>query len=368
MRKKIFIIIGVVLLVFFGRLVVRTLKLSPVLFQLIFNREISLKKADHNINILLLGIGGGIHEGFDLTDTVIFASIDQTRNKATLVSIPRDLWIPDLSAKINTAYHQGEAKRKGGGIVLAKAVVSKVVNQPIDYILRIDFDGFVKAVDLVGGIDAVVDRNFDDYEYPIEGKENDTCGRTQDEVDKLATSSAQLEAFPCRYKHIHFDKGKIHMNGQTALEFVRSRHALGEEGTDFARSKRQEKVINALKNKVLSVETFLIPTKIVSLFDILQKSIDTNIKQDEYDDFIRLAQKMKNSNIKNATLDYGNESINRPGLLINPLISTEFDNQWVLIPRIGNGNYLEIQEYVECEIKVGSCPVPKTPKNLTNNL
>ncbi len=361
MRKKTFIIIGVVLLVFFGRLVVGTLKLSPVIFQLIFNHEISLKKADHNVNILLLGIGGGTHEGFDLTDTVIFASIDQIKNKATLVSIPRDFWIPDLSAKINTAYHQGEAKRKGGGLILAKAVVSKVVNQPIDYVLRIDFDGFVKAVELVGEIDVMVDRTFDDYEYPVEGKENETCGHTQEEVDLLATSSSQLEAFPCRYKHIHFDKGKIHMNGQTALEFVRSRHALGGEGTDFARSKRQEKVISALKNKILSVQTFLIPTKIVSLFDILQKSIDTNIKQDEYDDFIRLAQQMKNSNIQDTILDYGDENTNRPGLLINPPISTEFDNQWVLIPRIGNGNYLEIQKYVECEIKSTKCSILGKP-------
>lgn len=359
MHKKIILIAAGIIILLLLIITAPYLKYTSVFFQLLFNKEISLKKENNNVNLLLLGVGGGKHDGFDLTDTIIFTSIDQSKNKITLVSIPRDLWIPDLNTKINEAYHQGEVKKKGGGLILTKAVVSSVINQPVDYIILGDFEGFVKAVDLIGGIDVMVDKSFDDYEYPIEGKENDLCGHNQDEIQNLvATVSSQPEAFPCRYKKIHFEAGNQHMDGQTALEFVRSRHAKGEEGTDFARSRRQEKVISAFKDKVLTVETFLNPVKMLSLYDILKSSIVTNINQNEYDDFIKLAQKMKNAKIQSAVLDYGDEQKNRPGLLINPWISGEYKNQWVLIPRIGNGDFLEIQKYIYCEIKEGECPIP----------
>lgn len=373
LKKIIPIIIGVVLLVFIGKITIANINVFPFLFQLLFSRDISLKKTDGNINILLLGIGGGAHEGPDLTDTVIFGSIDQAKNKVNLISIPRDLWIPDLNAKINTAYESGESKTKGGGILITKKVVSKVLSQPIDYVVRIDFVGFVKAVDILGGIDVNVENSLDDYEYPISGKEDDLCGHTQDEIPMLATASSQLDAFPCRYMHIHFDKGLQHMDGKRALEFVRSRHAQGNEGTDFARSKRQELTIKAVKDKALSLNVLLNPTKLIGLYGTLQESIDTNIGEDEFDDFIRLFQKMsrragsssagKNLTIQSTVLDYGDEKNGRASLLINPPVSKEFNYAWVLIPRIGNGNFSEVQKYTDCEIKIGDCPISKKPLN-----
>jgi anionic cell wall polymer biosynthesis LytR-Cps2A-Psr (LCP) family protein len=73
---------------------------------------------------------------------------------------------------------QGELKRKGGGIALAKAAVGKITGQRIDYAVRIDFSGFVKAVDVVGGLDINVENSFDDYQYPVSGKEDDPCDKT----------------------------------------------------------------------------------------------------------------------------------------------------------------------------------------------
>jgi anionic cell wall polymer biosynthesis LytR-Cps2A-Psr (LCP) family protein len=147
------------------------------------------------------------------------------------------------------------------------------------------------------------------------------------------------------------------MDGETALQYVRSRHAQGDEGTDFARSRRQEKVIASFKDKVFALETILNPVKVIGLYSTLKDSVDTNILEEEIDDFIKLAQKMGKANIYSATIDYGNEKEKRSGLLVNPSISNEYGNQWVLIPRIGNGNFSEIQKYVECEIKVGNCPI-----------
>ena len=356
MRKKIFIVVGAILIL----IVIAIIQIStfyPILFQLLFNREIQLKKEDSNINILLLGTGGGQHEGPDLTDTIIFASINPVKNKVVLVSVPRDLWIAELNEKINTAYAVGNSKKKEGGIILIRAIVSRILNQPIDYVVKIDFDGFVRAVDLIGTLDINVERGFNDFQYPIYGKENDTCGHKEEELQALATASSQLEVFPCRYKSIRFDKGLQQMNGETALQFVRSRHATGEEGTDFARNKRQEKAIIAFKDKLLNIETLLNPVKLIGLYSTLKDSIDTNIKQEEIDDFVKLAQKMKNANVQSAILDYGDKEKKRQGLLINPPISKNYDNQWVLIPRIGDGNFSEIQKYVECEIKIGNCPI-----------
>lgn len=361
MRRKILIIIAASLLIIFGRILIDVIKLSPVFFQYLFSRDIVLKKSDENINLLLLGIAGGTHQGPNLTDTIILMSINPAENKVTLVSLPRDLWVPDVGGKINTAYAVGEGKRKGGGLILAKAVVAKILGQPIDYGLRIDFNGFVKAIDLVGGIEVDIERTLDDYEYPIAGKEDDPCGHTEEELITLATASSQLDAFPCRYKHIHFDKGRQSFNGEKALEFVRSRHAKGEEGTDFARSKRQEKVLVALKDKVFSIQTILNPGKIFGLYGILKDNLDTDIREEEFDDFARLAQKLKSAKITNAVLDYGDKEKNRPGLLMNPLPSPDYENQWVLIPRVGNGNFLEIQKYVECEIKKGNCSISVKP-------
>jgi len=361
MRKKIFIVIGVLLLIAIGVVIIQTSKFYPILFEILFNREIQLEKGDDNINILLLGTGGGTHQGPDLTDTIIFASISPAKNKVVLVSIPRDFWVPDLKAKINSAYAFGNSQRENGGLILIKAVVVKILNQPIDYAVKIDFNGFVEAVDLVGGLDVNVERTFDDFEYPIVGREDDLCGRKEEELQELATASSQLEAFPCRYTHIHLNKGIQHMDGETALQYVRSRHAQGDEGTDFARNNRQEKVIAAFKEKVFAPQTVLNPVKAIGVYSTLKDSIDTNIQEEEIDDFVKLAQKMENVIILSATFDYGDEKQKKPGLLVNPPISKEYGNQWVLIPRIGNGDFSEIQKYIECEIKIGNCPISQNP-------
>ena len=354
-RKRfllIFFVVLISLLIWFIASVGKYLKPA---YQLVFHKGIDLKKTqEQRINMLLLGIGGGTHDGPLLTDTIIFASIDQAHKRVTLVSIPRDLWMPDLQAKINTAYAYGEAKEKGGGLTLTKAAVQKITGQAIDYGFRIDFGGFVKAVDMIGGLDVTVERTFDDPEYPLSGKEQDTCGFTGEDFEKRATDEAQLDAFPCRYEHLHFVKGDQHMDGETALKFVRSRHAIGPEGTDFARSKRQEKVIKAFKDKVFSLGTLFNPVKVVGLVNTLQDSIDTDIKEDEYDDFIKLAQKMKDAKIQSAVIDIGNEEEHTAGLLMNPPVNEDYKFQWVIIPRAGAQDYTEIQGYISCVIKTGT--------------
>src|SRR5437667_4586827 len=110
-RKRVVIALLAFFLILAGIGLIKVAKYFPVLWQLLFQKEVQLKETkEKRVNVLLLGVGGGTHEGPDLTDTVIFTSIDPQNKKVTLVSIPRDFWIPDLNAKINAAYTFGEEK------------------------------------------------------------------------------------------------------------------------------------------------------------------------------------------------------------------------------------------------------------------
>lgn len=244
---------------------------------------------------------------------------------------------------------------------MAKSVISKITGQPIDYAIVVDFSGFVNAVDLIGGLDVNVENSFDDFEYPIAGREDDPCDNKPEDLEKLATASSQLEAFPCRYEHIHFDKGITHMDGETSLKFVRSRHAKGGEGTDFSRSQRQEKVIRAFMDKVFSPKIIINPAKLIGLYSAVEQSIDTDIAQAEFDDFIKLAQKFQKAKIESVVLDYGDRENDRGGLLTHPPISSMYNFEWVLVPRIGSDNYSEIQEFIRCELTQEECIVSQIP-------
>lgn len=364
MRKnKAIIALGVFVAILVLVVIAKTASFYPFLFQLIFEKEVKLKQAEpSNLNILLLGIGGGAHDGPNLTDTIILANINEGENKVTLTSIPRDLWVPDIDGynkKINEAYAKGELKKTGGGLTLADAVVEKVTGQSVDYAVRIDFNGFVRAVDTLGGLDIVVENTLDDYRYPISGKEDDPCGFSEEDIKEFtATVSAEREIsdkFSCRYKHLHFAKGEQHLSGEEALEFVRSRHGVNGEGSDFSRSKRQQKVITAFKDKIFSAQTLVSPGRIISLYDIVKDSIDTNIKQEEFDDFIRLAQKMRDAKITSFVIDTGDQITKRAGLLDEALFTEEYNFLSVLIPRIGNGDFSEIYQFIECKFSGKEC-------------
>jgi LCP family protein required for cell wall assembly len=315
-----------------------------------------------SINLLLLGVGGGTHDGPDLTDTIIFMHLDPAHKKIVLISLPRDLWIPDMQAKVNATYTLASNKNSGTGLAVSKSEIGTILGQHIDYGIKLDFDGFVQAVNILGGLDINVDRTFDDYEYPIDGQEDATCGLTQDQI---ASASAAVTAgtvdegdvFPCRFKHIHFDQGETHMDGETSLEYVRSRHALGPEGSDFARSKRQEKVISAFKTKLFSAGTLLNPVKMIDLINTIQGSLETDIKQSQYTTFISLAQQMKGAKISSAVIDDGDTENDQYGLLTNPPMSADYGYQWVLVPRLGPADYSEIQQYVSCQLAGENCTV-----------
>jgi polyisoprenyl-teichoic acid--peptidoglycan teichoic acid transferase len=322
----------------------------------------TLRSSDDRVNILLLGMAGGNHDGAYLTDSIIVASYNLKTKEIVMFSIPRDLWLENIKDKVNAAYEKGEFDDKNG-IKFAEDKIDDIMGLPIHYGIRIDFAGFAKAINLVGGVDVDVPHTFDDYEYPITGKERDLCGYSEKEFDvtpdlakelniatspakqkffvapdgKVATGSAE---FTCRYEHIQFSKGKVSLDGETALKFVRSRHGTNGEGSDFARSRRQQLVIDAFRRKVMSIPTLLNPQKIAELLVTFNKSIETDIPAEDYLLFINLAQEMQGTrSVVLGALENGTS------LFYNPPVSGEYYGAWVLIPK--DKDYGKISSFVK---------------------
>jgi LCP family protein required for cell wall assembly len=251
---------------------------------------------------------------------MIVASISLLKPKVTLVSIPRDVWIPEIRAKVNSAYYWGNQKEDNGGLSLAKSTVQPIIGDPIQYGLVIDFSGFKKVIDVLGGVSVNVQNSFVDNKYPIAGKENDLCNGDKE--------------YKCRYETIKFESGVVKMDGETALKFVRSRNAEGDEGTDLAREARQQLVINGIKEKVLSFEVLTSPTKISALIDAIKSSIETDMDVTAASAIAKTILKEK-PEIKSYLVP--------EELLFHPPVSTKYDNQYVFIPK--SGNWLEVQNW-----------------------
>lgn len=280
-------------------------------------------------NILVMGKAGGSHEGPDLTDTMLLISVGLDKPNITIVSLPRDLWIPEIRAKINSAYFWGkngspylDVSEMGGGISFSKIIAGEVTGTPIQYGAVVDFTAFKDIIDALGGIQVDVTHGFTDKLYPVAGREDDLCGGDT--------------TFACRYQTVTFNTGTQIMDGNTALIFVRSRHAEGDEGTDTAREARQQKIMEAVKKKIMSPWVFLSPKVDLAMLNVLKKYIETDMDS------------ASAAIIARKVVD-GSKSINQyliPNeLLSNPPISKIYDNQYVFIPKAGNGKWEEIQKW-----------------------
>ncbi len=309
-------------------------KLSPKWLWSIARDDTSLlKQYQGRTNIVILGIGGANHEGGDLTDTIMVVSVGLKSHDIALISVPRDVWIPTLKDKINSAYHYGEEKAKGGGLILAKSSVEEVVGIPIHYVALIDFSGFKEIIDVVGGIDVEVQDTFTDESYPIAGKENDEC-------------AGDLE-FKCRYETVTFTKGIEHMNGEQALKYVRSRYAKDENGTDFSRGKRQQAVLVSLKKKILEKQTWTDLNKVKLLYKAIDDATTTDMFLGEA--LLVARTSGKDIVIRSVGITQDEPQKNKKGLLINPP-QWKYDGRWVLIPK-QDDNFDKIKAYVECVVK-----------------
>ena len=305
-------------------------------------------------SILLLGYGGGTHDGGSLTDSIMLAQIDPREKEVELISIPRDLWVPLQingeeieNKKINEAYAIGSDNKKypnkkieftgkAGGGEMAKYVIEQVTGIKPNYFAAIDFDGFVKIINSLGGIDVRVNQTFDDPFYPIEELKNDTCGKSEEEMKALeATMSGDKleQQYVCRYENLHFDKGIQHMDGATSLKFARSRHSnIG--GGDFNRAERQKLVITAIRDKVINIGFI---SKIIPTIQTLTRHITTDVDFSTMSELITKFPEVADYKIISIALTDKN-------VLMNTKTST---GQFILSPKVGENNWSEIQEFIK---------------------
>ena len=306
----------------------------------------TLKETDGRTNILVLGSDKRSNDNRtgELTDTILVASIGKLDKDIVLISLPRDLWVKNskgYSSKINAVY--ASEKTDEEGIKELRGVIEEVLDIPIHYHAMVTFDLFKETVDALGGIQLTVDNSFTDYQYPIEGRESDTCGRSQEEIEKLMDTAPNV-LYPCRYEAVEFKSGSQTMNGETALKFVRSRKGTNNEGTDFARAKRQQKVIMAIKDKALSVQTLINPFKLKELYSAYANNVTTDVDFATVQSFYDLSQKISFDKITSIVLD-DRSSAESGGLLYAPEDKSLYNGAYVLVPK--TGDYSQIHAYVQ---------------------
>lgn len=277
-------------------------------------------KHDQRINILLVGYGGPGHDGPYLTDSVMVLSIRPGAREAVMVSLPRDLWvkIPALPrqgflyGKLNSAYAIGtdhasypnvrsEWKTDTGGGDLAAATVSQVIGAPIDYWIGLDFKAFRDVVNALGGVRVNVPAALDDPSFP------------------KGESTGMI--------HIHFDPGLQQLDGEHALEYARSR----ETTSDFDRSKRQQLIMLAVRQRVLSLNA--VP-RLFSLLTALQDNVRTSLRPAEMRQLAELASQLKERDIRHVGIDTSN--------LLRNTVSA--DGQYILVPL--DPTYATLQHYL----------------------
>ncbi len=211
---------------------------------------------DGNVNIALLGYGGGTHDGTYLTDAIIIASINPKKGTMSMLSIPRDLYIKKPLGnygKINSLYEQSYYRYKKDMDLAAKDVMGKLTEIsgiPISYYAFIDFAGFEKFIDSLGGVEIDVPDAIVDTAYP---------GENNSYITFSISSGTQI------------------LDGSTALKYARSRHST----SDFSRSMRQQAIIQAVMDKAFAAKTVLNPARAKEMYSNFTAFIKTNLSLSE---------------------------------------------------------------------------------------
>ena len=209
------------------------------------------------------------------SDTMILLTLDPLTRTAGILSIPRDTWvsIPGFThAKINTAYYLGEAhKLPGGGPGLAVKTVEQFLGVPINFYAQIDFEAFVRFIDEIGGVKINVPAEIT--------------------IDLLGDGSNTIKTLK---------PGTQVLPGEWALAYARNRKT--SEG-DFDRARRQQQVILAIRNRILSLDALpQLIQKAPTLYQELASGIHTNMSLEQAIRLALLAQKIPEGNIKQGVL------------------------------------------------------------------
>jgi polyisoprenyl-teichoic acid--peptidoglycan teichoic acid transferase len=268
-------------------------------------------------NLLIMGYGGAGHDGALLTDSMSVISMIPSTGHTTMISVPRDLWIqyPDNSGnynKLNAVYEYGAnfqntgQNRINGGNATAQKI-SQITGLNIKYWMTIDFAGFTDFINSLGGVNVYVQNTFT-ANYPINDDPNINAG----------------------WKTVTFKKGEQHMDGQTAIEYSRAREVISgdlAEGTDFARSARQQIVMKAALDEMKSTSSW---SRLYDEMNALKSAVYTNMS---LADLMLFAEKMNLNNPNTKKIGLSDSNVLQDGSLANgTYILQPLDGDWSKIP------------------------------------
>jgi LCP family protein required for cell wall assembly len=285
-------------------------------------------EGDGRVNILLMGVGGDENDAPDLTDTLMLVSIDPVNKTASLLSIPRDMWvtIPNVGKmKLNAAYETGKYRYLGkishsnadhravsAGFTMVDQTIEDITGVTVHYNVLVNYHAFRQAIDTVGGVDINVPEQLYDPTMAWENGWNPVLAKA----------------------------GSQHMDGKHALIYSRSR----ETSSDFARAERQRAVLLALKEKVVSLGTLSNPMKISELMSAFGDNVKTDLSLSDTVALYNLMKGVDNKNIGSLGLaDNGNSFITTDNM----------NGLSVVRPRLGYFNYTDIRNYVRRSLQDG---------------
>lgn len=236
-----------------------------------------LNNGQETINFLLIGSDKRPGTSFR-TDTMVVAILRPDAGQVSLISIPRDLWvsIPGWqNQRINTAYQHGiSVGYPGGGPGLLKDTIQYNLGIRIDHTAMVDFDGFRKIVDTLGGVDIPVSCSYTDWRL----------------IDPSYDPQNENNWFLYTV-----EPGVIHMDGDLALWYARSR----QKSSDFDRGRRQQEVLRSIFTQALQAGTL---KRIPELYNEMKDSVETDLGLTDLLQLALYAPKMTNADIRSYYL------------------------------------------------------------------
>lgn len=267
-------------------------------------------KEPDRFDVLIMGLRGendpdAKDGGALLTDTIMVLSYDKITKKASLISIPRDLYVlidENKKDKINTAYEYGYY-HKNGGLNYTKELISKITGVYIDKTVVLDFSSFEKIIDQIGGIDIILVKPFEEkqqwgYEFSLPA-------------------------------------GSNHLDGKNALYYARSRFS----SNDFDRSRRQQEVLFALKDKLTNLNFWSDPLKTVSILNNIRSNIKTDVNVWNTKELLDLSKEVSSSGkIKKYVITTD-----------NLLYESRANESYILLPK--GDNFAQLKQLFQDNLK-----------------
>lgn len=329
------IIVSIAIILLLGVGIVKAI--SSIDFKLFLSAagEELLQDQYGNTNFLLLGTGGKNHEGSDLTDTILVASLNEEKKTISMISLPRDLYIKDEivgSSRINEVYYYAKQEYADSALAIdhLKKKIEETLGTEIQYWAMVNFDGFKEIIDIIGGIDVNVENAIYDPYYPKDGT--------------------------YLYETFSISAGLHHLDGETALKYARSRKTT----SDFDRAKRQQDIIFSIKERALETEILFSSEKISEILNTVKENIQTNIKITEILTLGSIAADYSKDQINHKLLH--DDQYSCGGFLYTPRRDL-YNGMFVLIPA---GNLDFIHRYTDLNFNYSNIKAENTKLHILN--